>query len=48
VLTSKKATYATILTSQKLMPPKAFSTVNSRTNRLSRFAKRATSLSMRS
>jgi hypothetical protein len=47
MLTSKKATYAAILTGQKLVLSKAFSTVDSRINRLSRFAKRAAFFSVR-
>jgi hypothetical protein len=48
VLTGKKATYAAIPTGRKLVPPKALSTVDSRANRLSRFARRAASFSVRS
>jgi hypothetical protein len=48
MLTGKKATYAAISTGRKLVPPKAFSTVNSRTNRLSRFAKHAAFFFVRS
>jgi hypothetical protein len=48
VLTGKKATYAAILIGRKLVLPKAFSTVDSRADRLFRFARRVASFFVRS